>query len=57
MYERAKNDGKVNISLPVLSRPILPEEIFKNTYHFDFLVDENILKRLGKRRAARYELI
>lgn len=37
MYENVKNDCKTSMTLPVLSIPAVPENIFKNTYHFDFL--------------------
>ncbi len=36
-YERAKREGKLTITLPVPLEPTLPEDIFKDTYHFDFL--------------------
>ena len=37
LYERAKKQGKVTISLPVPAKPIVSEDVFKDTYHFDFL--------------------
>ncbi|MFH1431707.1 MAG: PDDEXK nuclease domain-containing protein [archaeon] len=36
-YERARRAGKLTITLPVPLKPTLPEDIFKDIYHFDFL--------------------
>jgi len=35
-YNRAKKE-KLTITMPIPAKPVLPEKIFKNTYHFDFL--------------------
>lgn len=37
LYNRAKSDGKLTITMPVPSKPAIPEQVFKDTYHFDFL--------------------
>ncbi|MCK5290373.1 MAG: DUF1016 family protein, partial [Candidatus Aenigmarchaeota archaeon] len=40
LYGRAKRDGELTITMPVPSEPAVPEKIFKDTYHFDFLMLE-----------------
>ncbi len=37
LYYQAKREGKVTITLPMPSEPAIPEQLFKNTYNFDFL--------------------
>ena len=37
LYDQVKKQGKLTITMPVPSKPAIPEQIFKDTYHFDFL--------------------
>jgi len=42
LYDRVKKDGKLTINIPIPSEPAVPEQLFKDTYNFDFLaLDEN----------------
>lgn len=42
LYNRAKKEGKSTITTLVPSEPVIPEDIFKDTYNFDFLrLEEN----------------
>ncbi len=42
LYGHSKEEGKVIVTQPIPQKPILPEDIFKDTYNFDFLtLDEN----------------
>ena len=42
LYRHSKEEGKVIVTQPIPQKPILPEDIFKDTYNFDFLtLDEN----------------
>ncbi|MCK4492079.1 MAG: DUF1016 family protein [Candidatus Altiarchaeales archaeon] len=37
LYNRAKSEGKLTITMQVPSKPAIPEQVFKDIYHFDFL--------------------
>ena len=42
LYPQAKKEGKLTITMPVPAEPIVPEDIFKDIYNFDFLrLEEN----------------
>ncbi len=42
LYSRMKKQGKLTINVPIPVEPALPEQLFKDTYNFDFLtLDEN----------------
>ena len=37
LYHRTKKKGKLTVTMPVQEKPVMPEDVFKNTYRFDFL--------------------
>ncbi|MFH1897791.1 MAG: PDDEXK nuclease domain-containing protein [Candidatus Desantisbacteria bacterium] len=37
LYQRTLKEGELSIIQPLPLKPLLPEQIFKNTYNFDFL--------------------
>ncbi|MDI6736160.1 MAG: PDDEXK nuclease domain-containing protein [bacterium] len=41
LYQKTLKEGKLSIIRPIPLRPLLPEQVFKDTYNFDFLQLQN----------------